>query len=154
MVVYLCDGLATCPGCTPPLAQWHLGEAPATLNWIKQVQKLSAWVIKCMFSVSHVIVKSFFPALLNKIVFTSFGFTGIYFSITLLQLSDSRSCKSSALHHCATQLVRGVCADMLRLVFSKHAAVHYDQTSPQCSRLYKGDCSRSLVVCSDATLQT
>jgi len=36
---------------------------------------------------------------------------------------------SSALHCRAWQLVWGVCADMLCLVFSKHAAVHYDQTS-------------------------
>ena len=44
-------------------------------------------------------------------------------------------------------LTVGVCADMLRLVFSKRAAVHYDQTSPLWSRLSKGHCSRSLGVC-------
>jgi len=50
-------------------------------------------------------------------------------------------------------LTVGVCADMLCLVFSKRAAVHYDQTS-LWSHLSKGHCSRSYVVCSDVTLQT
>ena len=40
------------------------------------------------------------------------------------------------------------------LVSSKRAAVHYDQTSPLWSGLSKGHCSRSLVLCSDAALQT
>jgi len=52
--------------------------------------------------------------------------------------------RSSALHLRAWQLVWGVCADMLCLVFSKRAAVHYDQTSPLCSGLSKGHCSTSL----------
>ena len=37
----------------------------------------------------------------------------------------------------------GVGADMLCLVSSKRAAVHYDQTSPLWSGLSKGHCSRS-----------
>ena len=52
------------------------------------------------------------------------------------------------------QLVWGVCADMLCLVSYKRAAVHHDQTSPLWSGLSKGHCSRSLVLCSDAALQT
>jgi len=48
------------------------------------------------------------------------------------------------------QLVWGVCADML--VFTKLDAVHCGQASSLWSHLSKGHCSRSLVVCSDATL--
>ena len=39
-LVCLCDGLATCPGCTLPPAQWQLGQLqpPCDLvSWIKQV---------------------------------------------------------------------------------------------------------------------
>jgi len=34
-----CDGLATCPGCTLPMAQWQLisSRPLVTLNWIKRV---------------------------------------------------------------------------------------------------------------------
>lgn len=42
-----------------------------------------------------------------------------------------------------------ICADML-----VQGCVHFGQTSPLSSRLSKGGCSRSLVVCSDATWQT
>ena len=46
-----------------------------------------------------------------------------------------------------SMMVGGVCAGMLRLVFSKRAAVHYDQTSPVGSScLSKGHCSRRSVV--------
>lgn len=38
------------------------------------------------------------------------------------------------------------CADMLCLVFRKHGALHYDQTS--------GLCSISIEICSDAALRT
>ncbi|MEE6476661.1 hypothetical protein FKM82_011170 [Ascaphus truei] len=48
----------------------------------------------------------------------------------------------------------GTAAEVLCLVFAKRGAVHYGQKSPLWSRLSKGHCSRSLVVFSDATLQT
>jgi len=56
--------------------------------------------------------------------------------------------KSSALHHNVWQLVWGVCAEMLPLIFTKHSAVRYNQTSPLWSHLSKAHCSRYLVVCS------
>ena len=45
--------------------------------------------------------------------------------------------KSSALHHRAWQLVWGVCADVLCLVFSKRGAVYHDLTSPIWSHISK-----------------
>ena len=57
--------------------------------------------------------------------------------------------KSSPIQHKAWQLLRGVCAEVMRLVFTKHAAVHYDQTFPLVSSVQH--CSRSHVVCTDAT---
>lgn len=46
-------------------------------------------------------------------------------------------------------MVRGVSADMLRLVFSKSDAAHHGQISPLWSRVSKRHFSRSLVICSE-----
>lgn len=54
-------------------------------------------------------------------------------------------------HVHASQLVWGACANML-FFFDKCGAVHFSQTFPFVS-LSKGPCSRTVVVCSDATLQ-
>lgn len=46
-------------------------------------------------------------------------------------------------------MVRGVSADMLRLVFSKSDAAHHGQISPLWSCVSKRHFSRSLVICSE-----
>lgn len=76
--------------------------------------------------------------------------TTIYLSIHCLQLSLwSTQCvqafwlknelKSSPFHHCAWQLVWGVCSDMLWF-FSKHGVVHYGQAFPFSCLLSQGHC--------------
>lgn len=62
-------------------------------------------------------------------------------------------CKTSQKHHPSTtvlELVWGVCADMLCLVFPKHGAVHYSQIAALWSHLSKEHCSRSPQIYSDA----
>ena len=78
-----------------------------------------------------------------------------YFGIQRSSWSTAR-CPSPVaviLHHRVWQLVWSVCADMLCLILSKRAAVHYDQTSPVWSCLFKL-LHYLFALCSDATLQT
>lgn len=72
----------------------------------------------------------------------------------MTEVFRSCGCKASTNHHTSTTVLHSwsVCADMLRLVFSKHDAVHYSKRF--WSSLSKTHCSKSLVVCSVTTLQT
>ena len=47
-----------------------------------------------------------------------------------------------------------LCVTFAGMNNTKHCLSHYDQTSQLWSCLSREHCSRSLVVCSDATLQT
>ena len=57
--VWPCEGLATCPGFTPPLTQWHLGHPPASSNLLKLFNLLTCSLIYSLLLVSVLVF--FFP---------------------------------------------------------------------------------------------
>lgn len=61
--------------------------------------------------------------------------------------------KSLPLHRCAWQLVRGVCAEGM-FGFDQMWHCNYGQTSSPWLHVSKGNCSWSVVVCSDAAMPT
>lgn len=80
-----------------------------------------------------------------------------YTNICTCRVPGSCGCtqpKSSPLHVCAWQIVWGVYADMLCLVFTENGTVHQGQTSLLWCRLSTWHSSRSLVACSYSTVET
>lgn len=83
-----CDGLAACPGCTPPQAQWLLEIGFSSIPWRnKQVKEMDGWINQ--FSLSFRYIRP----LLRKIVLETFYSSKIWFLnwIFLLTVESERS---------------------------------------------------------------